>query len=86
MDLHNLLLAGLPAQCGLPRISDIVRSVRQVGFVPITDYGDHFSAALLMITRAQKHGNVYCKGIDPSDQLRFMPFDLIIATAAGLLR
>jgi hypothetical protein len=86
MDLHNLLLAGLPAHSGLPRISDIVRSVRQVGFVPITDYGDHFSAALLMITRARKHGNVYGEGIDPSDQLGFMPFDLMIATAADPLR
>ena len=59
---------------------------RQVGFVPITDYGDHFSAALLMITRARKHGNVYGEGIDPSDQLGFMPFDLMIATAADPLR
>jgi hypothetical protein len=54
--------------------------------VPITDYGDHFSAALLMITRARKHGNVYGEGIDPSDQLGFMPFDLMIATAADPLR
>ena len=37
MDLHHLLLAGLPAHSGLPRLADIVRSGRLVRFVPIPD-------------------------------------------------
>src|ERR1700730_4298316 len=34
MDLHHLLLAGLPAHSGLPRGTDIVRPLRHVGKVP----------------------------------------------------
>src|SRR5580704_7621157 len=34
MDLHHLLLAGLPAHSGLPRSTDIVRPPRHVGLVP----------------------------------------------------
>jgi hypothetical protein len=35
MDLHHLLLAGLPAHSGQPRSRDIVRLPRHVGSVPI---------------------------------------------------
>jgi hypothetical protein len=35
MDLHHLLLAGLPAHSGLPRSTDIARPARLVRFVPI---------------------------------------------------
>ena len=34
MDLHHLLLAGLPAHSGLPRGTDIARAVRLVRLVP----------------------------------------------------
>ena len=37
MDLHHLLLAGLPAHSALPPSTDIVRSARQVRFVPQPD-------------------------------------------------
>src|SRR6202521_1210794 len=37
MDLHHLLLAGLPAHSGLPRGTDIIRSARLVRFVPCVD-------------------------------------------------
>jgi hypothetical protein len=35
MDLHHLLLAGLPAHSGLPLDTDIVRVGRHVSKVPI---------------------------------------------------
>src|SRR5438874_7422235 len=37
MDLHHLLLAGLPAHSGLPRSTDIVRPDQLVRFVPCAD-------------------------------------------------
>src|SRR6202163_934967 len=48
MDLHHLLLAGLPAHSGLPRGTDIVRTVRLVRFVPKADQSAtaHLSALL----------------------------------------
>ena len=33
MDLHHLLLAGLPAHSGLPRSADIIRPAQLVRFV-----------------------------------------------------
>ena len=37
MDLHHLLLAGLPAHSDLPRTTDIIRLTRLVRFVPQAD-------------------------------------------------
>jgi hypothetical protein len=37
MDLHHLLLAGLPAHSGLPRTTDINRPARLVRLVPISE-------------------------------------------------
>ena len=37
MDLHHLLLAGLPAHSGLPRSTDTVRPPEHFGFVPKSD-------------------------------------------------
>jgi hypothetical protein len=39
MDLHHLLLAGLPAHSGLPRSTDIIRPARHVRAVPGVDSG-----------------------------------------------
>src|ERR1700687_224017 len=43
MDLHHLLLAGLPAHSGLPLIADIARCSRHVAFVPLADVGRSYS-------------------------------------------
>src|ERR1700682_3242702 len=48
--------------------------------------GEHFRWAPLMITRPEARGTSTAQRVDPSDQLGFMPFDLMIATAAGPLR
>jgi hypothetical protein len=37
MDLHHLLLAGLPAHSGLPLPTDVVRPAQLVRFVPTGD-------------------------------------------------
>lgn len=48
--------------------------------------GEHFRWAPLMITRPEARGTSTAQRVDPSDQLGFIPFDLMIATAAGPLR
>jgi hypothetical protein len=61
MDLHHLLLAGLPAHSGLPREADIFRVLRHVSKVLQADHIRHrnvearrepFNAAV-MIAREQ---------------------------------
>jgi hypothetical protein len=55
MDLHHLLLAGLPAHSALPRSTDIVRLTRLVRFVPTRD-----SCAAA--------GSVFIRSLKSSDQ------------------
>jgi hypothetical protein len=62
MDLHHLLLAGLPAHSGLPRETDIVRVGRHVSKVPQADaWAIELRVTSLIEQAAQTEQSLYCE-------------------------
>src|SRR5258706_16479452 len=76
MDLHHLLLAGLPAHSGLPRTTDIIRPVRLVRFVPLR--------ARIKMKRGRKWGKLKSLGIFLRISLRSSAYSSTIRRASSV--
>src|SRR5450631_1053690 len=83
MDLHHLLLAGLPAHSGLPPTSDIADSASHVGFVPEIGIGGSLAAPPLPHHRT--YGSVYGGSRSYANALRSND-SMRVGWAFGLIR
>src|SRR5450631_1929966 len=71
MDLHHLLLAGLPAHSGPPRSTDIVRPVTLVRFVPEGDMVGRRSSAKTFNVAA-RHGGIASRSGRDTDRVNYV--------------